>query len=114
MWGERFEQARADHATVANAVAAFEPVLMAADPSQAREARAACAAEVDVVPIPLDDSWARDSGRVDRAERVLLQTVADEGRSGQLFGRRPAEHLVHAGDLERALEARVPCDQREL
>jgi agmatine deiminase len=64
MWGGRFGEAKADHAAVANAVAAFEPVLMAADPSQADEARAACAAEVEIVAIPLDDSWARDSGPI--------------------------------------------------
>lgn len=64
LWGERFAAAKADHATVANAVAAFEPVLMAAHPPQEAEARAACGASVEVVPIPLDDSWARDSGPI--------------------------------------------------
>jgi agmatine deiminase len=64
MWQERFTQAQADHAEVANAIAAFEPVLMAADPRFASEARRLCADAVDVVEIPLDDSWARDSGPI--------------------------------------------------
>ena len=64
MWRDRYAQAKAEHAAVANAVAAFEPVLMAADPSQAGEARAALSSAVEVVPIPLDDSWARDTGPV--------------------------------------------------
>jgi agmatine deiminase len=64
MWRQRYEQAKADHATVANAIAAFEPVLMAADPAQVDEARAALTAAVEVVPVPLDDSWARDSGPI--------------------------------------------------
>jgi agmatine deiminase len=64
MWGERFQQAKADHAAVANAVAAFEPVLMAACPSQVGEARALLDGAVDVVPIAIDDSWARDSGPI--------------------------------------------------
>jgi len=64
MWGEHFVQAKADYAAVAAAVAAFEPVLMAADPSQAAEARAACPGEVEVAEIPLDDSWVRDSGPI--------------------------------------------------
>jgi agmatine deiminase len=64
MWGAHFEQAKRDHAEIANAIAAFEPVLLAADPAQADEARAACAEGVEVVPIALDDSWARDSGPI--------------------------------------------------
>jgi agmatine deiminase len=64
LWGERFARAEADHAEVANAIAAFEPVLMAADPSRATAARRLCGENVEVVEIPLDDSWARDSGPI--------------------------------------------------
>jgi agmatine deiminase len=64
MWGGHFARAKSDYAAVANAVAAFEPVLMVADPSQADEARAACTSAVDVAAIGLDDSWARDSGPI--------------------------------------------------
>ncbi|MGP0051032.1 MAG: agmatine deiminase family protein, partial [Solirubrobacteraceae bacterium] len=42
LWGESIAQARADYAAVANAIAAFEPVTMIANPgSDARDARAA-------------------------------------------------------------------------
>ena len=86
MWQERFAQAQADHAAVANAIAAFEPVLMAADPRHAAEARRRCGAGVEVVEIPLDDSWARDSGPIfvagedgERAGRaVRLQRLGRE------------------------------------
>jgi agmatine deiminase len=64
MWGAHYAAAKAGHAAVANAIAGFEPVLMAADPSQVDEARAALASAVEVVPVPLDDSWARDSGPI--------------------------------------------------
>ena len=64
MWEEHYEAAKAEHAAVANAIVAFEPVTLAADPSQVDEARAAVAGEVEVVGIPLDDSWARDSGPI--------------------------------------------------
>ncbi len=64
LWGERYEQAVADYAAVADAIAAHEPVLMAAHPEQAGEARAAVPSGVEVVPIPIDDSWARDSGPI--------------------------------------------------
>ncbi len=45
LWGATLEQARADYATVANAIAAFEPVTMIANPgADAAAARAACGA----------------------------------------------------------------------
>ena len=64
MWQESFADAKAEHAAVVNAIAAFEPVTLAVDPSQEAEARAAVRGDVDVVAIPLDDSWARDSGPI--------------------------------------------------
>lgn len=65
LWGETIDQARADYAEVANAIAAFEPVLMIANPgSDAADARAACGSGVDIVELPLDDSWLRDCGPI--------------------------------------------------
>jgi agmatine deiminase len=65
LWGETLEQARTDYAAVANAIAAFEPVTMIANPGeQAEQARAACAAGVEVVELALDDSWLRDCGPI--------------------------------------------------
>jgi agmatine deiminase len=65
LWGETLEQARTDYAAVANAVAAFEPVTMIANPGeQAAQARAACAGGVEIVELGLDDSWLRDCGPI--------------------------------------------------
>jgi agmatine deiminase len=65
LWGELLEQARADYAAVANAIARFEPVTMiAADSGDAALARAACDETVEVVELPLDDSWLRDCGPI--------------------------------------------------
>jgi agmatine deiminase len=65
LWGETIGQARIDYATVANAVAAFEPVTMIANAgADARAARDACSAAVEIVQLPLDDSWLRDSGPI--------------------------------------------------
>jgi agmatine deiminase len=65
LWGETIDQAKADYAAVANAIAAFEPVLMIANPGpDAAEVRRACRAEVDVIELPLDDSWLRDCGPI--------------------------------------------------
>jgi agmatine deiminase len=77
MWEDRFIEAQADHAEIANAIAAFEPVLMVADPRFAPDARRLCDDEVEVVELPLDDSWARDSGPIfvtgDGGERAGVQ-----------------------------------------
>ena len=51
-----------DYAAVANAIARFEPVVVAADPSRAEAARHLCAAGVEILEMPLDDSWMRDTG----------------------------------------------------
>jgi agmatine deiminase len=79
MWGPRFGQAEEVHAEVANAIAAFEPVLMAADPRHAETARRLCGTGVEVVEIPIDDSWARDSG-------PIFVRDEDGGRAGVQFG----------------------------
>jgi agmatine deiminase len=79
LWGRRFPQAEADHAAVANAVAAFEPVTMAAHPRNAAEARRLCTAAVEVVEVPIDDSWARDSG-------PIFVTDGAGRRAGVCFG----------------------------
>ncbi len=65
LWGESIDQARADYAAVANAIGAFEPVTMIANPgSDADAARAACGQAVEVTELPLDDSWLRDCGPI--------------------------------------------------
>jgi agmatine deiminase len=65
LWGELIEEARADYASVANAIVAFEPVTMIANAGKdAALARAACSSDVEVVELPLDDSWLRDCGPI--------------------------------------------------
>src|ERR1700683_894027 len=65
LWGSRRGQARADYATVATASAVFERVTIIANPgADAAGARAACGAGVEVVELPIDDSWLRDSGPI--------------------------------------------------
>ncbi len=78
LWGETLAQARADYAAVANAIAQFEPVTMIANPgADAADARASCAAEVEVVELPLNDSWLRDCGpiyvRGEDGRRIAVQ-----------------------------------------
>ena len=63
-WGAFYELAQATYAAVAHAIARFEPVLVVAAPEEAAEARNRCGREVEVVELPIDDSWMRDSGPI--------------------------------------------------
>jgi agmatine deiminase len=77
LWGATIEQARRDYAQVANAIADFEEVTMiAGSPQDARAARSACAGRVQIVELPIDDSWLRDTGPIyvvdDRGGRVAV------------------------------------------
>lgn len=60
VWRGGLAAARKAYARVARAIASFEPVVMAACPTDAEEARALCGDAVEIWPVPLDDSWARD------------------------------------------------------
>lgn len=67
LWGDLLDQAKADYAAVARAIARFEPVLMACPPGSAAEVGRACGGTewgIEPLEIPIDDSWARDSGPV--------------------------------------------------
>ena len=65
MWGSELEAARRDFAEVANAIAAFEPVTMVVpDGAAAAEARTVLTGNVELVELPLDDSWMRDNGPI--------------------------------------------------
>jgi agmatine deiminase len=65
LWGDEVAAAKREYAAVANAIAAFEPVTMVAgSAADAAEARAALSGAVEVVELPADDSWLRDSGPI--------------------------------------------------
>jgi agmatine deiminase len=64
LWGECFEQAKADYASVARTIASFEPVVMICCPGEAGEVRNRCGSDVEAVEIEIDDSWTRDNGPI--------------------------------------------------
>ena len=99
MWRERFADAKAEHAAVVNAIAAFEPVTLAVDPAREAEARAAVRGDVDVVAIPLDDSWARDSGPI--------FVMGGPGRAGVDFAFNAWGEKFAPYDADAAFAARV-------
>ena len=62
VWGDRIADTKKGYANVARAIARFEPLTMIARPEDVREAHTALGDGIDVLALPVDDSWARDSG----------------------------------------------------
>lgn len=64
LWGNvpALERARLAYATVARAIAGFEPVTMIARPEHVADAITVCGPDVLVGAYEIDDSWMRDSG----------------------------------------------------
>jgi agmatine deiminase len=65
LYGELLDEARSAHAEVARAVARFEPVTMIARPgADAADAAERCGGAAEIVELPIDDSWFRDTGPI--------------------------------------------------
>ncbi|SDJ39819.1 agmatine deiminase family protein [Streptomyces indicus] len=62
IWGADLPYVHEDIASVARAVADFEPVVMLAGERDVKAAQRACGSGVEVVPVPVDDLWVRDTG----------------------------------------------------
>ncbi len=62
MWDGIFPQVEAEYAAVAHTIREFEAVRVVASPKSAKNARNQLGADIDVVELPLDDAWFRDSG----------------------------------------------------
>ncbi|WP_407700866.1 agmatine deiminase family protein [Streptomyces endophyticus] len=77
VWGEDLPYVREDIARVARAIADYEYVVMMARPDQRKAAQKACGRDVEVIPLEVDDLWARDTVLVfveDDGEGTLLIT----------------------------------------
>ena len=77
LFGPLMQAAREEWAQVARGIARFEPVTVVVDPAQLDEAREVLGlggaagdgagdgpAAIDLLPVPLDDSWIRDNGPI--------------------------------------------------
>ena len=104
IWGDDFAAVKADYARLARTIAHFEPLRMAAPAASIAEARAACGDSVQVIEIPIDDSWARDSGPtflIDGRGATIATAWTFNAWGGKyhphdqdaLFARRVAAHL---------------------
>jgi agmatine deiminase len=61
VWEEDLRYVREDIARIARAVGEYEAVVMMARPDQVAAAQRACGSRVEVVPLAVDDLWARDT-----------------------------------------------------
>ncbi|GAB7185351.1 agmatine/peptidylarginine deiminase [Kitasatospora sp. Ki12] len=61
VWAEQLGAVRKDIATVARAVGEREPVVLLVRPGQESSARNACGSDVELLSVPVDDLWARDT-----------------------------------------------------
>ncbi len=99
--GTTIKEARNTHATVIEAISQFEPVLVLVDPSQAEDVRRRVPQEdVDVLAVPIDDSWIRDSG-------PLVVTRQDGHRAGVDFSFNAWGEAFEPWDKDDAVSAAV-------
>ncbi|MEV8019906.1 agmatine deiminase family protein [Streptomyces sp. NPDC086554] len=61
VWEEDLRYVREDIAGIARAIAEYEYVVMMARPDQQKAAQKACGRDVEVIPLTVDDLWARDT-----------------------------------------------------
>jgi agmatine deiminase len=62
LWGDQLELAKREYAAVAQAIAAFEPVIVLCRDADRLEVVDRCGAGTEPLVAPLDDSWVRDNG----------------------------------------------------
>ena len=115
LFGPLMDDARAEWAEVARGIGGFEPITVVVDPAQETEARRLLGPDVDVLVMPLDDSWIRDNGpifvrhadgrvaavqvplrRLERAVHALRQGCAGPGTHRRGLGGAAVRSAVHA------------------
>jgi agmatine deiminase len=101
-WGspEGLLRARVGHAAVARAISGFEKVTMAVRPQDVDEARMAMGRGIEVMEVPLDDSWARDSG-------PIFVVDGNEGVAGVHWRFNAWGNKYHGYDHDAAFGGRV-------
>ncbi len=112
LYGDLLADAERCHAEVASTIARYEPVTMIAPPAVSGRAAERCGPAVEIVELPTDDSWFRDTGPIyvlsaDGSERVALDWVFNSWGGKYAPWERDAalaeEWARHAGDEVRAV-----------
>ena len=81
-WRGHLGAARDCYAIAARAINEYEPVLMIADEGEGRAAEQWMHGEVEVIELPIDDSWIRDNGPVFLIDDKGHRVGADFGFNG--------------------------------
>lgn len=107
LWGDRLDAARAAYAAVARAIAAFEPVTMVCNSADVAEASLACGGGIEMLALPIDDSWARDYGPMFLVSR--RPPAGGDGLAGvdwrfNGYGEKYADYNNDAALAERIME----------
>ncbi len=102
LFGEHLAAARDAYADVARAIAEFEPVTMIANPEHVIEASLKCGPGVSTFPLPLDDSWCRDSGPTFVVNAAVA--VAGVDWKWNAWGGKYPDHQRDAGVARAVLE----------
>ena len=79
-YGHQLPSARAEWALVANTVAEFEPVTMAVLATDRADAKRMLSSEVELIEMPMNDGWCRDSGPT-----ILVNQDGDRAVAGFEF-----------------------------
>ena len=93
IWGEHFAEVKADYARLARTIAQFEPLQMVANSADAAEAHRLCGSSVSILELPIDDSWARDSGPI-----FLVNNRGDRAASAWRFTAWGGKYTPHDQD----------------
>lgn len=96
-WGGGLDEARRACADVAQAIVRFEPVTMIVRPELVAMASLYCGPGITVLPMPHDDSWARDTGPT-----FLLSTDGQLGGVEWRFNGWGEYQPDHAQDAQMA------------
>jgi agmatine deiminase len=100
LWQEYLEAAREDYVSVARSIAGFERLTMFADPEDVLDATVRCGPSISVVPVPLDDSWLRDS-----APTVLMDSAGRRAAAAFTFNAWGGKYQPY--DKDAALGERI-------
>lgn len=63
-WGRYLDRARGAYSNLANTIGEFEPVTMLVNPEDILGARRSLSAATDILEVPFESAWQRDSGPI--------------------------------------------------
>ncbi len=102
LWQDQIEAARRDYAAVARAISDFEPLIMVCNPGVEAEVRDYCGEAIEVLPLPINDSWMRDMGPI--FVRNVAGEVAAVDFTFNAWGNRWHPHDADAAVARRIAE----------